>query len=100
MLVCFFQFQSQGIDAKPQAAGLRSVGEDVAEVGITGIATGFHPYHAEGGVPDIPDGVLLYGLSKTRPPCARVKFDTGVKQGGVTTGTPINAGLMGAAECP
>ena len=69
----------------------------MAQVGIACIAQGFHPYHAEGRVFPVFDGIFLYRLGKAGPSGARVKFDAGIKQGRITAGTSVNPRLVGGA---
>jgi hypothetical protein len=49
------------------------------QMGITGIAHDFYPYHTKRSILVVLNGVFFYGLGKTWPASARIKFYGGVE---------------------
>ena len=91
-------FQRQRVDAVAQAAGLRAVGEDVAEVGIADGTGGFDALHAVAGVEDVIDEAGRDGLGEAGPAAATVEFGLRVKQWFAAADASVAAGFENRAH--
>src|SRR5450631_113860 len=94
----FNMFQGFGIDAIPQAARSRAIGEYMTEMSITGITKYFYAAGSIGIVFDIFDRIFFNRLSKTWPAGFGIVFYSGVKEFGVAANTIIFSRLIPAAE--
>jgi hypothetical protein len=100
MGVIFNQFQGFGIDAIAQTAGCRTIGKNMPQMGITGIAHDFYPDHPIGSVFFVLNGIFLDRLGKTGPTGPGIEFDGGVKQRGPATDAGISSRFVHTAESP
>jgi len=86
-------YQSQGVDAIAQATGCGAVGEDVAQVGIADIASGFYARHTVAVVGGVGDDIRRDGLGEAGPTTLAVKLGAGIKQLGTTAHAAVAARL-------
>src|SRR5262245_57636798 len=72
--------QRNGVDAKPEAARRRPVGEHVAQMGVADVASRLDALHAVALVEVVRDDAFLERLREARPTRAAVEFARRVEQ--------------------
>src|SRR5688572_8678035 len=96
------EVQRSGVDAVPQARGLRPVREDVAEMATAGGALHLGSDHAERPIGLGHDRRGIDGSREARPARARVELGLGIEELGTAAGTAVRTGSVlvpvGASE--
>ena len=85
--------ERDGIHAIAQSAGFRAVGEDVAKMGVAGVADRFNARGPVAAVQMISDSITGYRLSERRPTSAGIEFFRSAKQDGIATQAGIDSRL-------
>jgi hypothetical protein len=90
--------QRDGVHAVTESARRRPIREDVPQMGVAGIAGGFHAFQESRSVKAICNRVGSQRLCKGRPASTRLEFFGRVEENGLAAETGVDAGLEQAAH--
>ena len=90
--------KGNGVHTVAEAARLRAVGENVAEMRLAGVADGFDAFQKGGPVEVIGDDVRFDGLGEGRPASMGLEFLAGIEEKGFAADASVESGLKQAAH--